>query len=188
MMGKLPVSLVRPVRTLGICLCLIFLFQPGSVLASPFGQGTFGAQVPFGSVTSLSIALGGNVSLNLTPSGQNFSATGSHTITVTSTDVAGYNLYAYSSGSTAMTNGSSTIPASGNGSAAPLALNTWGYNTDGSSNFMGMTTTPALIKSTTGPFESGDNTTVTYGVLTSIITGAGNYNVSVVYTAVAKSE
>jgi hypothetical protein len=186
MLEKLPVGLRRPLNTILVALCMTFFQQ--TALAAPFGQGTFGAQVPFGSHTSLSIALGGNVSLNLTPTGQNFSGTGSHTITVTSTDPVGYNLYVQSLGSTNMTNSSGTIPASGNTVAGSLAVNTWGYNTDGSGNFLGMKTTPALLKSANGPFESGDNTTVTYGVLTSIITGAGSYNTSVVYTAVARNE
>jgi hypothetical protein len=158
------------------------------VSASPFGQGVFGANVPFGSGTSLAIALGGNVSLNLVPSGGNFSGSGSHTITVTSTDVVGYNLYIYSPGSTNMTNPSGNIPTSANGSPAPLSVNSWGYNTDGSGNYVGMTTTPALLKSATGPFTAGDNTTVKYGVLTDITTGAGSYSVNVTYTAVAMSE
>jgi len=156
--------------------------------ASPFGEGKFGADVPFGSQTSLSIALGGNVSLNLAPSGGNFVAQSSHTITVTSTDVVGYSLYIYSVGSTAMTNGSGSIPASGNTTAGPLAVNTWGYNTNGSTNYLGMTTVPALFKTATGPYKSGDNTTVTYGVLTDITKGAGSYNVSVTYTAVALTD
>ena len=154
----------------------------------------------------MSIALGGNVSLSLTPSGGNFTGpahrrrcrpracwpielcSGNHTLTVTSTDVVGYKLYAYSPSSTTMVNGSDTIPASGNVTAAALSVNTWGYNTDGSSNFLGMTTTPTLIKDTVGPFKNGDNTTVTYGVLASNTKGAGAYTVSVVYTAVAESD
>lgn len=159
-----------------------------TVLASPFGEGVFGADVPFGSATSLSISLGGNVSLNLTPSGQYFTASGSHTITVTSTDVVGYRLYAYSPGSTSMTYGSQTIPASSNGSPAALATNTWGYNTNGSANYVGMKTVPALIKDTTGPSKTGDTTTVTYGVLTDLAQTAGAYTVSVVYTAVAETD
>lgn len=33
--------------------------------ASPFGQGVFGTDVPFGSGTSMTVALGGNPSLNM---------------------------------------------------------------------------------------------------------------------------
>ena len=156
--------------------------------ASPFGQGVFGANVPFGSLTSLTIALGGNPSINLTPSGATFVGSGTHTITVTSTDAVGYNLYIYAASGTSMTNGASTIAASSNGTPAPLSLNTWGYNIDGSSNYTGITTRPTLLKSAAGPYKSGDNTTVTYGALTSSTAPAGSYSVSVTYTAVAMNE
>jgi|SRR5665647_297266 len=181
--------LARVGRPLQVMLVLVFAASlQQTVSASPFGQGVFGADVPFGSATSLSIALGGNVSLNLTPSGPNFVGSGSHVLTVTSTDVVGYKLYAYNPGSSTMTNGSETIPASGNTTPGSLALNTWGYNTDASTNYLGMLTTPSVIKDTTGPSKSGDNTTVTYGVLASNIKGAGSYTVAVVYTAVAENQ
>jgi hypothetical protein len=176
------------IRLLQISLGLVcFAILQQSVLASPFGQGVFGADVPFGSATSIAIALGGNVSITLVPSGSNFTGTGSHTVTVTSTDVVGYKLYLYSPATT-MTSGSDTIPASANASPAPLAVNTWGYNTDGSSNFTGMTTTPAVIKDATGPFKNGDDTTLTYGVLANLIKGAGAYTVTVTYIAVAETD
>lgn len=177
-------------RRLGILLFFALCVLSGQqlVAASPFGQGVFGADVPFGAATSIAIALGGNVNLNLVPSGSNFTASGSHTLTVTSTDVVGYSLYIYSPSSTNMSSGTSTIPTSSNGSPAPLSVNTWGYNTDGSNNYVGMTSTPALLKTATGPYKTGDNTTVTYGVLTSIITGAGSYNVAVTYSAVALTD
>jgi hypothetical protein len=162
-------------------------FQP-TAHASPFGEGLFGADVPFGSLTSIAINLGNNVSLNLTPSGGNYSGTGSHTITVTSTDVVGYKLYVYSTGSTSLTNGSYSIPASGNSTPSTLAVNSWGYNTDASSNFVGMTTTPAVLKTATGPFKNGDDTTVTYGALADITKGAGDYTVTVTYTAVGLND
>lgn len=157
--------------------------------ASPFGHGVFGADVPFGSATSLSISLGGNVNISLASSGANFSGTGSHTVTVTSTDVVGYMLYAHTTGSSSMVNGSATIPASSNSSAAALSVGTWGYNTAGSTtNFLGMNSTGVLLKDASGPFKSGDPTTVTYGALTSGTQEAGNYSVAVTYTAVAKNQ
>jgi hypothetical protein len=156
--------------------------------ASPFGQGVFGANVPFGSVTSLTIALGGNVTLGLTPSGSNFTGSGSHVITVTSTDVVGYNLYIYAPNGTAMTAGAASIPASANVTAASLAVNSWGYNTNASTNYLGVATTPVLLKSAAGPYKTGDTTTVTYGVLTNITKPADSYAVSVTYTAVAMNE
>src|ERR1700757_867183 len=110
----------------------VLMQQPA--LATPFGQGVFGANNPFGSQTSLTVALGSNVAFSLTPSGGTFSGTGSHMVTVTTNDAVGYRLYAYSPSSTNMVNGSYTIPASGNSSPATLATNTWGYNTDASAN------------------------------------------------------
>ena len=170
-------------------LCLPLLV--GSVaFASPFGQGVFGADVPFGSDTSMSIALGGNVDLDVsTPSGGTLNGSGSHTITITSTDVVGYRLYIYAPGSSSMTNGSDTIAASANSSASTLATDTWGYNTTGStSNFLGITTSPVVIKDSTGPHKNGEGTTVTYGAKVSSTKGAGSYTSTVVYTAVGKSQ
>ena len=162
---------------------------PSVSYASPFGQGVFGADVPFGSGTSLTVALGGNVLLNLTPSGGNFEGTGSHVLTVTTTDVVGYRLYIYSPTTTDMVNGSEVIAASGNTSAAALATNTWGYNTTGSTaNFIGLTTVPVVLKDANGPYKNGDNTTVTYGVKVAATKGAGAYASAVVYTAVCKSQ
>jgi hypothetical protein len=160
-----------------------------SASASPFGQGVFGADVPFGSGTSLSISLGGDVSLGLTPNGANFSGTAAHVVTVTSTDVVGYILYAHTTSATNLTNGSATIAASSNGSAAALAVGTWGYNTDGSlTNFLGMKSTDSVIKEANGPYKSGDATTITYGALVGATQAAGNYSTAVTYTAVAKEQ
>lgn len=157
--------------------------------ASPFGQGVFGADVPFGSMASISINLGGNVALSLAPSGGNFSGSGSHTVTVTSTDVVGYYLYAHATNSTNMTSGSATIAASNNSSANPLSVGTWGYNTNGSTtNFLGMNATSVLLKDASGPFKNGDATTVTYGALVSNTQAAGNYSVAMTYTTVAKNQ
>lgn len=159
------------------------------VSASPFGQGVFGADVPFGSMTSIAINLGGDVALPLTPSGGNFSGTNSHIVTVTSTDVVGYYLYAHTTGSSDMTNGAATIPVSGNSSAAPLSVGTWGYNTTGSTtNFLGMNPTSVLLTDANGPYKNGNPTTITYGALVGNTQAAGNYAVNVTYTAVAKNQ
>ena len=168
---------------------IITLVSTTPASASPFGQGVFGADVPFGSMTSLAINLGGDVALPLTPNGANFSGTNSHIVTVTSTDVVGYYLYAHTTGSSDMTNGTATIPASSNSSLAPLSVGTWGYNTTGSTtNFLGMGPTSVLLTDANGPYKSGNPTTVTYGVLTSSTQPAGNYTVNVTYTAVAKNQ
>lgn len=180
--------LVRSITLKIIAIAIILLATTAPAYASPFGQGVFGADVPFGSATSISINVGSDVPLNLTPSGANFSGTGSNTVTVTSTDVVGYYLYVHTNGSTALTNGAATIPASGNASPAPLAVGSWGYNTDGSSNFLGMLATSSLLKDAAGPFKNGDATNVTYGALVSGTQEAGNYSVNVIYTAVAKNQ
>lgn len=125
--------------------------------------------------------------MNLVPSGAQFTGSASHTLTVTSNDVVGYRLYVYCPSSTDMTNGADTLPVSANGSPSTLAMNTWGYNTDGSSNYLGMLTSPTLIKDADGPYTSGDNTNVKYGVLADITKGSGDYTVGVVYTAAAKN-
>lgn len=187
-MKKLTVNHVHLTLTFLALVSAVLLQQ--SVYASPFGQGLFSADVPFGSQTSLAISLGSNVGIALAPSGPDFSGTGSHTLTVTSNDVIGYRLYTLSPSTTTMSlsGGTDTIPASSNSSAATLAINTWGYNTTGSTtDFIGMKTTPTLIKDAVGPYKSGDTTTVTYGALTDITKSAGAYTVDVVYTVVAKN-
>lgn len=173
---------------LGLAAFLVLLPQL-PVGASPFGWGEFGADVPFGSATSLSIALGGDVSLSLVSDGPNFKGTGSHTVTVTSTDVVGYLLYVHATNSTDMVNGSATIPASSNSSPGALAVNTWGYNTTGSTTqFLGMLTSNSLLKDADGPYKNGDQTTITYGALAGPTQASGSYEVAVTYTAVAKNQ
>lgn len=179
---------LRQLRALVLVVTVAVCSLAPTAYASPFGQGLFGEDVPFGSITSLSINLGGDVSLNLVPDSGNLRGTGSHTITVTSTDVVGYQLFARSSTSTNLASGSSTIAASANNSPAPLALGSWGFNTDASSNFIGMTTTPYLIKDTTGPSKNGDSTTVTYSAYTTSSQAAGTYTTSITYTAVAENQ
>jgi hypothetical protein len=165
------------------------LSLPIPVAASPFGQGKFGADVPFGSATSLAINLGGNVSINLAPDGSNYSGAGSHIVTVTSTDVVGYTLYVHTTGSTDMSSGSASIAASANSVAGPLAVGTWGYNTTGSTtNFLGMASTSSILKESNGPFKNGDPTTITYGALAGGTQPAGNYSIAVTYTAVARDQ
>jgi hypothetical protein len=181
--------LLRTIKvSLSVAALLLFWQMPAA--ASPFGWGKFGANVPFGSATSLAISLGGNVAITMSPDGSNnFIGSGSHTVTVTSTDVVGYQLYAHTTGTTDMTNGSATIPASSNSSAAPLSLGSWGYNTTGSTtNFLGLPATSTLIKDAIGPFTSGDPTTMTYGAYVGAAQPAGTYSVAVTYTAVAKSQ
>jgi hypothetical protein len=174
--------LTKPLAA-AVFILLIASFQQAA-FASPFGEGNYDADVPYGAETSLTIGIGGNVSLNLTPSGNDFKASGSNTVTVTSTDVNGYDLFIFSSGSNSLVNGTYSIPASSNTTEAALVADTWGYNTDGSSNYIGITSYPVLLVATTGPYENGNTTTVTFGVLTDILAADGNYTGSVTFSAV----
>jgi hypothetical protein len=164
------------------------LFTASLASAAPYGKGKYGDNVPYGSETSLAINTSGDVTIQVTPTEAGTLATASNNVTVTSTDVVGYKLYIRSLNSTSMVNGASIIPASANGTPASLANNTWGYNTDGSSNFVGSTLTDTLIKNASGPYSSGDTTTVTYGVKVDNSKAAGNYVTSVVYTAAPQTE
>lgn len=176
-------------RSVALLVMGLVMLSVSQVSASPFGQGKFGEDVPFGSATSLAVNLGGDVSLALTPSGPNtLSASSSHTLTVTSTDVVGYKLYSRALSSSNLASGAYSIPASANVSPSSLADNTWGYNTDGSANFVGISTQNALVKDADGPFKNGDDTEVTYGVTANTTKEAGDYTTTVVYTVVAKNQ
>jgi hypothetical protein len=180
---------IKKLRIVVFCTLLGAIASYTPAHASPFGQGRFGADVPFGSATSLSINLSGNVPISLALNGGNFSGTGSHVVTVTSTDVVGYYLYVHTTSGTSMTNGAASIPVSTNISAGALSVGSWGYNTSGSStNFLGMTSSGVVIKDAIGPHKSGDPTTVIYGALASGTQAAGTYSVPVTYTAVAKNQ
>lgn len=164
------------------------LYAQVGVSAQPFGVGLFGENVPFGSETSLAIGLSSEVNMNLLPNGTEFRGTGSHVVTVTSLDVVGYNLYVHAPNGTSMQKGASTIAASVNAAPAALAVNTWGYNTSGSTtNFTGMTGSQSLIRTGTGPFTSGDSVTMTYGAYANTTKSSGTYSVDVTYTAVGQT-
>lgn len=165
----------------------IVVFSGSTSFASPYGSGTYNATVPYGGQTNLTISTNGNVSIPITPSGSPVLGTATGTVTVVSTDVVGYQLYIRALGSANMTSGANTIPASGNGSPAALATNTWGYNLDAGSNFVGMFTSDVLIRTGTGPFSSGDVTSVTYGVRIDQAKAAGSYTTTVIYTAVPQT-
>jgi hypothetical protein len=158
------------------------------VYASPFGAGVFGANVPFGGQTSLAISTSGNVTTPVTsPSDSGTLSSSTGTVTVVSSDVVGYMLYARVLTSTNMSNGVNTIPASANGTLAPLATNTWGYNTNGTTNFLGMGLTDSLIHSLSGPSTAGDTTSVTYGAKVDNTKKPGNYQATILYTAVPQT-
>jgi hypothetical protein len=155
--------------------------------AQPYGVGVYSANVPYGSQTSLSISTNGNVNIPVTPTSDGVSASGSSQVTVSSTDVMGYKLYIRALDSTDMDNLGAPLPTSANATPAPLATNTWGYNTDASSDFIGISLSDVLIHSKSGPISAGEMTTVTYGMKLDMAKPAGNYVASVIYTAVPQT-
>lgn len=171
-----------------LILAMVFsLNMPSISYAAPYGKGVYGENVPYGGETTLSIATDGNVSIPITPTSSGVLATGTSSVTVTTTDVKGYKLYIRALSNTNMNNLGALLPASANGSPAALAVNTWGYNTDASSNFVGMTLTDTLIRSLTIPASSGDVTVVTYGIKLDLAKPSGNYATTVIYTAVPQT-
>lgn len=158
---------------------------PKLASAQPFGVGVYNANVPFGGETSLTIATDGNLSVNVTP---NSTATTVSNVTVTSSDVVGYKLYIRALTSTDLSGTGGNIPASANVSPGGLATNTWGYNTDNSSDYIGITSSDVLLKSVTGPYVSGDLTQVYYGVKVDYTKPAGTYSSTIIYTAVPQTD
>lgn len=166
------------------------------VSASPYGLGKYDAVVPYGGQTSITISAT-NVAIAATASNSGQLSTATNVVTVTSTDVTGYKLYLNAASNASLTSTlGGTIPASSNayGSPAALATNTWGYNTDASTNFIGITTTPTLVTNfirdfigPSAPSVGGSTTTVTYGVKLDFTQPAGTYSTNVIYTAMPQS-
>lgn len=162
--------------------------------AQPYGAGLYNANIPYGDETKLTISTNGDITIPITPTLGGTLATGTSTVTVATTDVKGYKLYiAAKDGITYMDNLGAHLPASANsfGSGLPLANNTWGYNTDASSNFAGILPggvgSDQLVKSVTYPVKSGDVTTFTYGLKLDFEKPAGKYVAYIVYTAVPQT-
>lgn len=156
--------------------------------AQPYGAGIYNVNVPYGSQTSLSIATSGNINIPITPTDSGIFATGVSTVNVTSTDVMGYKLYIRALSDTNMNNLGAFLPASANSSPAALAVDTWGYNTDASTNFVGISLSDTLIRSIIVPASSGDITNITYGINLDMAKPAGNYVANIVYTAVPQTD
>jgi hypothetical protein len=167
----------------------LFFVSVTSVSASPYGAGKYGSAVPYGGETSITITTS-NVTVTASPGLSGRLNTATNNVTVFSTDVVGFKLYVNALSSATLTATSGTIPASGNVTAAVLATNTWGYNTDASTNFLGMTTTAALLTNLVGPAATstgGNTTTVTYGVNIDNTKLPGSYTTTLIYTAVPQT-
>jgi hypothetical protein len=162
--------------------------------AQPYGKGLYGI-IKYGSQTLLTISTNSNVTIpNITPTQNGAIGTGTSTVTVTSTDVMGYKLYISAYPNTYMNNLGYHIQPSVNTYTYPnvngtgLAVDHWGFNTDGGTNFAGLTSTSLdnLIYSTNAP-TTGHNTTVTYGLKVDFAAPAGQYTAQVIYTAVPQT-
>lgn len=148
----------------------------------------------------------GTVNVDVAPSGAGAQTIASDTVTVSTNNVAGYNLkLAESTGSSDLVSGSDIIPASSGTQASPVvaAVNTWGYRVDGVGGFgagptssasnqpvgsltfaaVPATGSPNTLKSTSSP-TTNDVTTVWYQVTADTSTPPGTYTNTVLYTAV----
>lgn len=155
--------------------------------AQPYGKGLYDNDLPYGNQTSLSIATDGDVNIPITPTDSGNLVTGTNSITVTSSDVKGYKLYIRALSDTNLNNSGAILPASSNSSPAPLSINTWGYNTDASTNFVGLSLSDVLIRSVSSPVKNGDTISVKYGIYIDLSKPAGNYSATVIYTAVPQT-
>jgi hypothetical protein len=172
-------------QLLVISTVLVLSLTPTFAGAQPYGTGKYG-NLKYGDTTSLSISTDGSVDISVTPTVSGVLATGASSVTVSTTDVKGYKLYIRALTDTNMNNLGMLLPASGNGTPAPLAINTWGYNTDASTNFVGILLSDSLIRSVTLPIANSI-TNVTYGVKLDMEKSAGKYTVDVIYTAVPQT-
>lgn len=159
------------------------------------------------SVISL-LTTNGTVNVNVIPTGSGAQTVASDTVTVSTSDPSGYALQvAETTGSSTLTSGANTIPASSGSNAVPavMAINTWGYRVDsiggfgsgptspqsstvvsGSIKFAAVpaTASPDTIK-TTATTATNDTTTVWYGIAANTSQPSGTYTNSVTYTATA---
>lgn len=168
-----------------LLITVINLISPSISHAAPYGKGVYGIST-YGAETSLTISVGSNVNISITPTESGVLASSSSSVTVTSTDVTGCILYIRALTSTDMNNLGALIPASANVALTPLVVNTWGYNVDGSNDFIGISLTDTIFKSITGPIVASI-TSVKYGVKLDLVKPAGQYTASVVYTAVPQT-
>ena len=187
----------------------IFAFSLSAIILTPVAAGAATANTIISSQISAVIGLfttSGTVTVDGTPNGTGVQTIASDTVTVSTTDTAGYTLkLAESTGVSNLVSGSDTIPASSGSQASPVAasVNTWGYRVDSIGGFgagptssasnqaissakfaaVPATASPNTIK-TTSTTATSDTTTVWYQVSANTSTPPGTYTNTVVYTAV----
>ena len=157
--------------------------------AQPYGTGAYGSSTYQNGTgqLSLSIATSGNVNIPIAPTSSGVLASGTNAVTVTTNDSYGYELYIRALSNTNMNSSASSIPTSANVTPLALSTNTWGYNTDASTNFVGISLTDTLIHAITIAAPGGDITNVKYGIKLDLSKPAGSYVANIVYTAVPKT-
>lgn len=174
-------------KTIAVSATFLSLFLASTCLAQPYGYGKY-SLTTYGSQTSVSIATSSSITIPVTPISGGALGKFSNQVTITSTDVKGFKLYIRAVSNTNLNNLGTLLPASANVSAAPLSVDTWGYNTDASNNFIGITLSDVIIKDFSGPTTiSGDITNITYGANVDLAKAAGNYTASIIYTAVPQT-
>jgi hypothetical protein len=171
-----------------------------------YGSGNFGS-CDYGSCT-ITLTSGGSTTLNVAPTPTGKCTVQNDTPSVLTDITSGYSLtMTTSTTNNAMTSSSGSIAASSGTAGSPtvLAANTWGYRVDGLAGFgAGPTTsqsngsTPSVtfagvppsnlagtqVASSSGPANPAVGTTVWYGLCADSSVPAGNYGVTVTYTAV----
>jgi len=178
----------KKIIAIALTIVIISCLVPTTSFAQPYGTSVYGKNTTYGGQTSLSILTSGDVNIPITPTNNGTLATSNSSVIVTSTDVKGYKLYIRALGNTSMDNLGSQLPASSNTLPANLSINTWGFNTDNSSDYIGISLTDSLIRSVSLPVPNGDTTTISYGINIDFAKPAGNYTASVVYTAVPQTD
>ena len=166
-----------------------FLWLAPLVLSFCFSNNTFAAH-------TASITTSGQVNIEI-PAAGNTANMATDNVKVITSCPAGYTVSVgggsdntlYKDGNSANSNDNTKITASSGTLASPASLlgdnlKTWGYSTiDGttatSSNFIGLTSTPSIIKtSSAATSDSGDTIPVYYGASVATDTVAGTYTMA----------
>ena len=191
------ISVVSGVSLLLVALMLSVYVVPANAVSTTVSSS-------IGSVISL-FTSSGTVNIDATPTTGGVQTINNDTITISSNNSSGYTLkLAETTGTSTLTSGGNTIPASSGTLASPVAqtVNTWGYRVDGIGGFgagptssasnaaigaikfaaVPATGSPDTIK-TTSSTASSDTTSVWYGVAVNTSTPTGTYTNSVTYTA-----
>lgn len=197
-------KIIKPIAVFLTSAAIVSLPVFSASAATNTANTTINAQI--GSVISISSS--GAVNLTITPTGSGSMSSASDTVSVSTNNVAGYNLSInMSTANKNLVKGSSNIaPTSGSfATPANLANNTWGYRVDKVGGFGSATTTtetnvanssfkwaavPATGVSntvkTTNTTATNDRTVFWYGAKADSSLPNGTYSGTVVYTAVTK--